>query len=133
VRAGDSIRRNAESSCEPAPRWIELHPNATFGELCFIDCRKDPRKSVAEVWLAIEGRWEVWLAIEGKSPEDLVRLAQAGARLQVDGRRYALDDLVEIAGALTPEGLLNVVNCEGKSTDELGLLVSAAPGRVMLA
>jgi hypothetical protein len=73
------------------------------------------------------------MAIEEKSPADLVQLAMAGARIVLDGRRYAARDLSTIAKALRQEGLLTIVNCEGKATRELVSVVSAAPGKVMLA
>ena len=74
----------------------------------------------------------VILAIEGKSPADLVQLAQAGALIEVDGRRYSVSDLVAIARALRPEGQLIIINAEGKSTNDLVMVVSAAPGKVHL-
>ncbi len=73
------------------------------------------------------------LAIEGKSPADLIQLAQAGARIELDGRRYAVPDLVAIARSLRTEGLLTIINSEGKSTNDLVSVVSAAPGRVTIA
>lgn len=78
-------------------------------------------------------KWGVSLAIEGKSPADLVQLAQAGARIEVDGRRYAVPDLVAIARALRPEGMLTVINSEGKATSDLVSIVAAAPGKVFVA
>jgi len=70
--------------------------------------------------------------IEGKSPADLVRLAEAGGRLEVDGRRYSLPDLIAVARALRPQATLTILHCEGKSTAELVSIVSAAPGRVVV-
>ncbi len=73
------------------------------------------------------------MAIEGKSPGDLIQLAQVGACLEVDGRRYSVPDLIAIARSLRTEGLLTVVNSEGKATSDLASLVSAAPGKVTVA
>ena len=73
------------------------------------------------------------VAIEGKSPADLVQLALAGGRLELDARRYSVQDLTTIARALRPECILTIANCEGKSTTELVSIVAAAPGRVVLA
>jgi hypothetical protein len=73
------------------------------------------------------------LSIEGKSPPDLIHLAQAGARIEVDGRRYSVPDLVAIARALRPEGILSIVNAEGKAINDLLSIVSAAPGKVHLS
>ena len=71
--------------------------------------------------------------IEGKSPADLMRLAQAGASLRLDARRYGTSDLVMIARALHPHGSLTLANSEGKQTSELISIVSAATGKVMIA
>jgi hypothetical protein len=73
------------------------------------------------------------LAIEGKSPADLVQLALAGGRLELDARRYSVQDLITIARALRPECLMTIANSEGKSTSELVSIVAAAPGRVVVA
>jgi hypothetical protein len=73
------------------------------------------------------------MAIEHKSPADLIQLATAGARITLDGRRYAARDLASIAKAMRAEGLLTIVNCEGKATSELMSVVIAAPGRVTIA
>jgi hypothetical protein len=73
------------------------------------------------------------MAIEGKSPADLIQLALAGGRLELDARRYAVQDLIAITRSLRPEGVLTIANCEGKSTPELISIVAAAPGRVVLA
>lgn len=73
------------------------------------------------------------VAIEGKSPEDLVQIALAGAGLELDARRYSVQDLITIARALRPECIMTIANCEGKSTSELVSIVDAAPGRVVVA
>ena len=70
--------------------------------------------------------------IEGKSPADLIRLAEAGAHVAVDGRRYAVSDLIAIARALRPKAFLTIANSEGKSTTDLISIVSAAPERVAI-
>lgn len=57
----------------------------------------------------------------------------AGARITVDGRRYAARDLASIASALRSGDFLTFVNCEGKATSELMSVLSAAPGRVTIA
>ena len=72
-------------------------------------------------------------SIEGKSVEDLVRLAEAGGCLSLDGRRYSAPDLTRIARALGQKGLLTVANSEGKATNELLSVVSAERGRITLA
>lgn len=71
--------------------------------------------------------------ISGKSAPDLVLLAEAGASMSVDGRRYATADLLTVAHALGKEGRLAIVNSDGKATDDLVPIVSAAPGRITLA
>ncbi len=71
--------------------------------------------------------------IEGKSPADLMRLAQAGASLRLDGRRYGTSDLVMIARSLHRDALLTLANSEGKQTSELVSIVYAAPGKVTIA
>jgi hypothetical protein len=72
-------------------------------------------------------------SIEGKSVDDLVRLAEAGGSLCLDGRRYSSPDLTRIARALGSRALLTIANCEGKATGELLSIISAAPGRVKFA
>ncbi len=72
-------------------------------------------------------------ALQGKSLDDLILIAQAGGRLRVDARRYSVEDLLDLALALTPEGALTLANSEGKSTAELVSIVAAAPGRVTIA
>src|SRR5271157_3351409 len=75
----------------------------------------------------------ILVAIEGKSAKDLIELAQAGACIELDARRYSAPDLVAIARSLRGECFLTIVNCEGKSTNDLVSVVSAAPGRVTVA
>jgi len=58
-------------------------------------------------------------SIEGKRVDDLVRLAEAGASLSLDGRRYSGPDLTRIARAMGGKGLLTITNSEGKATNEL--------------
>ena len=45
-----------------------------------------------------------------------MRLAQAGASLRLDGRRYGTSDLVMIARSLHRDALLTLANSEGKQT-----------------
>jgi hypothetical protein len=53
--------------------------------------------------------------------------------LELDARRYSVQDLITIARALRPECVLTIANCEGKSTTELVSVIAAAPGRVVVA
>jgi hypothetical protein len=73
------------------------------------------------------------VAIEGKSPADLVKLALAGSGIELDGRRYSVQDLTAVARALKPNCTLVVTNAEGKTTSDLIALVESAPGRVIIS
>ena len=73
------------------------------------------------------------MALYGKSPADLLKLAEAGASLVLDARRYAVHDLIKIAWALTPSCQLILDNCEDKPQSELLALAAVAPGRVKIS
>jgi hypothetical protein len=67
------------------------------------------------------------MALYGKSPDDLLKLAEAGASLELDARRYSVHDLIKIGLALTPNCLLILDNCEDKPQSELLALAAFVP------
>jgi hypothetical protein len=71
--------------------------------------------------------------IEGKSSADFVKLALAGSGLELDGRRYSVQNLTAVARAMKPNCTLVITNAEGKATTDLIALIEAAPGRVNIS
>jgi len=68
-----------------------------------------------------------------KATDQIVRLARAGASLELQAGEKSTDHLVEIARALTGTATLKLRGCDAKSSDNLERIVLAAPGRVTLS
>ncbi len=65
-----------------------------------------------------------------KSTEHLIRLAEAGASLEVSGKTVM--ELILIACSLQPRATLTVLDAGTKPFDNLLEVVSAKPGQVIL-
>jgi hypothetical protein len=73
------------------------------------------------------------MSIDGKSPEDLVRLAEASGSIVLDCNGYTIEDLIEITRALKTARTLTILNAGGKNTTDLLRLAAEAPGQVIFS
>jgi hypothetical protein len=68
-----------------------------------------------------------------KATDQLIRLARAGASLELQAGEKSTEHLVEIAQALADGATLRLRGCDAKSSDNLERVARAAPGRVTLS
>lgn len=68
-----------------------------------------------------------------KATDQLIRLAQAGASLELQAGEKTTEHLLEIAQALTGNATLKLRGCDAKSSDNLERIAAAAPGKVTLS
>jgi hypothetical protein len=73
------------------------------------------------------------MSIKGKSPEDLVKLAEASGSIVLDCNGYTIEDLIEITRALKTARTLTILNAGGKNTTDLLRLAAEAPGQVIFS
>jgi hypothetical protein len=76
---------------------------------------------------------EVEPALEDLTPSELAAIAREGASLELDGSKFAADELAKLARSVTGDAHLRVSNSGTFTAEELGMIARSTPGQVIFA